>query len=89
MSDTEKKKYKGGQVSMYEPSHVKEIMASSFIRKAFEDVGCLGFCEKIQEADFHAKLTSLFATNFRNDKANIAGVEFTISANSIASTTLV
>lgn len=56
--DNEKKKYnKGGQVSRYEPTQVQEIMASSFIKKSFQDVGCLGFCEKIQEAGFHAKLT--------------------------------
>jgi hypothetical protein len=43
-------------VSRYEPIHIREIMASPFIKKSFEDVGCLGFCERIQEVGCHAKL---------------------------------
>jgi hypothetical protein len=83
-SDTQKKRYnKGGQVSRYEPTQVREIMASPFTKKSFEDVGCLGFCERIQEVCFNAKLTSLFATNFKKDKTTIAGIEFTISTDSI------
>ena len=60
-------------------------MASSFIEKAFEDVGCPSFCERIQETSCHAKLISLFYTSFRGDNASIAGDEFTISSDSITS----
>lgn len=59
-------------------------MASPFIKKFFQDVGCLVFYEKIQEVGSNAKLTFIFPTNFRRDKANIAGVDFTISADSIS-----
>jgi hypothetical protein len=84
-SDTQKKRYnKGGQVSRYEPTQVREIMASPFIKKSFEDVGCLGFCERIQEVGCHAKLTSLFATNFKKDKTTIVGIDFTISTDAIS-----
>ena len=62
-------------------------MASSFIKKSFEGVGCISFFERIQEAGCHAKLTSLFATSFRRDKAKITGVDFTISVDDIASGT--
>lgn len=62
-------------------------MTASFIKKSFQDVGCLGFFERIQEGGSHAKFTSLFATNFRRDKANILGVDFIISIDSIASAT--
>jgi len=62
-------------------------MASSFIKKSFQDVGYLVFCEKIQEVGSNAKFTSLFATNFRRDKASIVGVDFTISADSIVTAT--
>lgn len=59
-------------------------MASPYIKKSFQDVGCLGFYEKIQEVGSNFKLTSLFITNFRRDKANIAEVDFIISRNSIS-----
>ena len=86
--DNEKKKYnKGGPISRFEPSNMKEINASSYIEKSFEDVGCLGFCERIQEVECHAKLTSIFSTNFRRDKGTIAGIDFIISADAIALTT--
>ena len=62
-------------------------MASTFIKKLFEYVGCLGFCERIQEVGCHAKLTSLFATNFKKDKTTIAGVYFIVSTDVIATAT--
>ena len=71
-------------MSRYEPTEIREIMASLFINKLFEDVGCLGFCERIQEVGCHAKLTSLFATNFKKEKKSIAWVDFTISMDSIS-----
>jgi hypothetical protein len=62
-------------------------MASTFIKKSFEDVGCLGFCERIQEVGCHAKLTSLFATNFKKDMTTIVGVDFMVSTDSISIST--
>ena len=38
---------------------------------------------------YHAKLTSLFATNLRRDKVTIVGVSFTISIEVIATATLI
>jgi len=84
-NDNKKKNYnKGWKVSRYEPSQVQEIMASPFINKYFQDAGCLGFCEKIQEVGSNFKFTSLFATNFRRDNANIVRVDFIISADAIS-----
>jgi len=42
--DIEKNKYnKGGPVSRFESSNIKEINVSSYIKKSFKDIGCLGF----------------------------------------------
>lgn len=71
-------------MSRYEPTQVQGITASSFIMKYFKNVGCLGFCDRIQEVGCHLRLTSLFANNFRRDKVNIAGVDFTISGDAIS-----
>lgn len=59
-------------------------MASPFLKKSFQDVGCLVFCEKIQEVYFNVYLTGIFATSFRRDKAIIVGVEFTILVEDIS-----
>ena len=61
-------------------------MSSSLAKKCLEKVGSLGFCEKIQQVKYHAKLTSLFTTNLRRDKVTIEGVSFTISNEAIATT---
>ena len=79
-----KKPYnKGGQVSRFKPLNTQEFMSSSLAKHFFQNVGCLGFCEKIQQVGYHAKLTILFATNLRRDKVTIAGVSFKISTKSI------
>lgn len=85
---SEKKKYNIGEhISRYEPTHMQDINASSFTKTLFEDVGCLWFCEKIQEVGCHAKLTNLSTTNFKRDKTTIAEMDFIISVDFIASTT--
>ena len=83
MANEKKKCNKGGPVSMFETSNMKEINASLFIKKSFEDVGCLGFCERIQKVGFHTKFTSLFSTNFRRDEITIEWMDFMLSAEVI------
>jgi len=86
--ETEKKTYKkGGQVSRFEPLNTQELISSPFSKQCFQNVGCLRFCEQIQQVGYHAKLTSMFATNLRGDKVNISRVYFIISSYIIATTT--
>ena len=80
----ESKKFKGGEILRYEPTHMQEIDASEFIKRSFKQVGCLGFCEKVQEVGYHYELTSLFATNFKRNKTTIAGMDFLVSTEVIA-----
>ena len=78
------KHHKGGKILTYEPSNCSEITSSPFIRKCFEDVNFLGFCQRVEEVGFHEKLTDLFATNLKGEKATIAGIEFTFSVDAIS-----
>ena len=76
----EKKPYnKGGHMSRYEPLNTHEMMSSRLAKQCFQNVGCMRFCEQIQIVKYHAKLTSLFATNIKGDKVIIAGVSLKIS----------
>ena len=45
-------------------------------------MSCL--CQKVEELGFREKLTSTFATSLRRDKVTIAGLVFTLSAESIS-----
>ena len=62
---------------------MQEINASSFIKRSFEEVGCLGFCEKTQEVGCHANLTSIFSTQLKRNKTTIAGMDFLVSTEMI------
>ena len=84
---TEKKRHKGGQISRYEPTLSHDIMSSPFLKKSFQDVGCLAFFPKVEELGFHDKFTSTFSTRLRKDKVTIAGVVFTLSKDTISTTT--
>jgi len=78
--ETQKKTYKkGGKVSRFEPLNTQDLVPSPFSKQCFQNVGCLGFCEQIQQVGYLAKLTNLFSTNLRGDKVNIVEVEFIIS----------
>lgn len=81
---SEKRKYnKGGNISRFEPSNMKEFNVSPFIKISFEDVGCLGFCERFQELGCYAELTSLFATNLKRKNTTIVGMGFLVSTEAI------
>lgn len=66
-------KYKGGEIYRYEPTHMQEINSLEFIRKSFEQAGCLGFCQRVQEVGYHHDLTSSFSIKFKKDQTTIAG----------------
>ena len=85
--ESEKKVQKGGHHSRFEPSKLREINASSFAKRCFRNVGCMKFCEKIQEVGCHVSLTSLFAHDFNIDKVVIEGIEFSVSTDIISSAT--
>jgi hypothetical protein len=51
------------------------------------NVGCLGFCELVQQVQSDAKLTTPFATNLRDSKVTIPGITFTISTEAIVEAT--
>lgn len=74
----EKRRHKGGQVIINEPTSTQEIISSPFIKKSFEDAGCLSFFQKIEQLRFHDQMTSAFATKLRRDKVTIPRVDFTV-----------
>jgi hypothetical protein len=43
-----RRKKKGGDIVRFEPQDLRLVNADPTIRFYFEQVGCIGFCEKIQ-----------------------------------------
>ena len=87
-SPSEKRKYnKEGKILRFEPSNCNEITSSPFVMKFFEDINCLGFCQRVQEVGHHDHLTSIFYLTLKEDKITIAGTDFMFSVDSISQAT--
>jgi len=85
--NSEQRKHRGGHVIKHEPPSAHHILSSPFIRKSFEYVRCLKFCQRIEELKYHNQLTSAFATKIKKDKVTIGGVQFTVSRKIISAAT--
>ena len=59
-------------------------MATPFLKKSFQDAGCLAFFQKIEELGVSDKRTSVFAHRLRRDKVTISWVVFTLSTEAIS-----
>lgn len=78
MSTLEEKKHKGGAIVWFEPQDIIVINADRTIRVAFEQVGCLRFCENIQGWNLH--MTKEFAKGFDGLHAKVEGLIFPVTA---------
>lgn len=85
MSTPEDKKHKGGAIVRFEPQDVTVINADPAFRVAFEQVGCMRFCEKIQ--GYHLQLTKEFAKSFDGLQAKVGTLTFPVATQSIAEAT--
>ena len=72
------------KILRYEPTNCNEINSSPFIKQCFEDVNCLGFCQRVGEVGFHEQLIDWIATNLKGERAIIAGFEFTFLVATIS-----
>jgi len=55
--------------------------------KFFEDVNCLGFCQRVQEVGYHEHLIGIFFLTLKEDKITIAGTNFMFSVDAISQDT--
>jgi len=76
-----------GKILRFEPSNCNQITSSPFFVKFFEDVNCLGFCQRVQEIRYHEHLTSIFPLALKEDKIIIVGTDFMFSVDTISQAT--
>ena len=55
--------------------------------KFFEDVNCLGFCQRVQEVGYHEHLTSIFFLTLKEENITIAGTDFLFLVEAISQAT--
>jgi len=62
-----KRPHKGGRVLRFEPTDIRELLASPMAVTSFKDLGCYEFCEQIQKVQHHAMLTRLFISKLHDN----------------------
>jgi hypothetical protein len=80
-----KKIHKGGDIVRVEPHDLQLFNSDPFFREAFQRVGCLDFCEKMQRG--HPEVAKQFALNFNGVKTKVGTLEFEVTEQSISTTT--
>jgi len=54
---------------------------------AFENTGCIPFCQKIQKVGHNAKLASLFSLKFQDSRVKLGDLEIILTEKFIADAT--
>lgn len=80
----------GGKILRFDPYNRNEITSSPFVMKFLEDVNCLGFCQRVHEvAGYHDHIIGIFSLTLKEDKINIAGIDFIFSVDDISKATCI
>jgi hypothetical protein len=79
-----KKVHKGEEIVRVEPHDLQLINSDPFFIEAFQRVGCLVFCEKMQRG--HPKVAKQFALNFSGKNIKVGALEFEVLEQSISTT---
>lgn len=77
-----KKKNKGGSYVRYETMDLKLLNEDPNFAEAFNNIGCLKLCQKIQ--GFHAHVSRDFAVNFIGTCSNMGVISFTVLPETIS-----
>ena len=75
---------KASHHNRFEPTTIKEIIASPSIFSYFQDVGCLYFCKKIQEVTNYPLLTDLFSLRLDGEQVHIVGLDFVLTPKAVS-----
>ena len=78
---------RSGPHKRYEPISTEEVNAHPYILFNFHEVGCLDFCQKIQEVKSFSPLTHLCTLRFQNKHFQVAGLDFKFSPRSVSKDT--
>ena len=78
---------RSGLHKIYEPISTEEVNAHPSILFNFHEVGCLDFCQKVQEVKNFSPLTHLCALRFQSKDFQIADLDFNFSSRSVSKAT--
>ena len=78
---------RSGLHKRYEPISTQEVNAHPSILFNFHEVGCLDFCQRVQEVKNISPLTHLCALRFQSKHFQVANLDFKFSPRSVSKAT--
>jgi hypothetical protein len=76
-----KKTTKGGDIVIFETQDLKLVNADTIVMVAFEQVGCIIFCEKLQ--GYNMQVTKDVSLSFYGIGAKVGNIQFQVSEDTI------
>lgn len=81
----EKREHRSGRCLRTEPEGLDLTLKDEGVARAFKEVGCWRFCEKLKGG--HTEVTKAFALNFTGLNSKVALLEFPVSPQAISAVT--
>ena len=78
---------RSGPHKRYEPFSTEEVNAHPSVLFNFHEVGCLEFCQRVQEVKKYLPLTHLCALRLQGKHFQLAGLDFKFSPRSVSRAT--
>ena len=79
--------HKGGRHVREEPTSLNQLQACPLSMTCFQQMSCFQYCEMIAQIQHHQELVQLFVLNFHDSHVTLAGVNFTLTAETISQAT--
>jgi len=80
--DIERKEHRSGRCLRSEPEGLYIILRNGEVERAFKQVGCWNFCEKLQGG--HMQITKEFALNFTGMNSKVGVLELLVTLEAIS-----
>ena len=78
---------RSGLHKRFEPTSTKEVNAHPSVLFNLHEVGCLDFCQRVQEVKSFSPLTHLCTLRFQDKHFQLAGLDFKFSPRSFSKAT--
>ena len=78
---------KGGKHVREEPTSLTELQACPLAISCFQQQSCFQYCEMIARVGYHQELARLLVLHLHDGQVNLAGVNFTLTLETISQAT--
>lgn len=80
---------KGGGHVREEPTSLAELQDRPLAMACFQQQSCFQYCEMISQIQHHQELARLFVLHLHDDQVTLAGVNFTLTPETISQATII